>query len=265
MFTPNAANGLAHLNLHQLHTTRYCHKQFINRGYTFLHQPDLPVLESEMTALQIVKYNLENNIGLAINYCSAIYKNRFQRKGYRERFQSCIKEEYEGFTEFGFIRRLTIQDTPVNLKQLVTIFQKNKCHDSLWFFREIGSELLVHHSLLKHIDFNQYSLILNYFTPQLKDVCDKQDEAVQITLNPNRNIFVEKVLAYQTKINNAAAINCFQELFIEKMKISDVFKKFYQDYDLKTQANIDDMMNAKDQLDYLKTWEFIGQGLYEIY
>ena len=90
----------------------------------------------------------------------AIYKHRFQKKGYRERFQSFIKERYEGSTESGFIRRLAIQDTPVNIKKLVKIFQENKCHDSLWSLNKNSSELFVHHSLLKYIDFNKHDLIV---------------------------------------------------------------------------------------------------------
>ena len=35
------ALGVAHLNLHQLHASRYCYKQFVARGYTFLHQPEV--------------------------------------------------------------------------------------------------------------------------------------------------------------------------------------------------------------------------------
>ena len=93
------AIGIAHLNLHQLHASRYCYKEFIDHGYTFLHKPDMPILESELTALRLIKYAVDNNIELAINYCSTIYKNRFQRKGYRERFQTCIMSQYWSLTK----------------------------------------------------------------------------------------------------------------------------------------------------------------------
>jgi len=260
------AIGVAHLNLHQLFTSPYCYKQFINRQYTFLHQPEIAILESEMTALRLIKYNLDNNIGLAINYCSAIYKHRLQKKGYRERYQSFIKEEHEGLTESGFIRRLAIQDTPVNIKKLVKKFQDNKCHDSLWFFKKNSPELFVHHSLLKYVDLNKHDLILTYFAPQLTAARDEEHESFkEIVLNSDRTVFVGSKLVYQTKIKNSATINSFQELFIEKMNNGDVFKKFYQNYKLKTKADIDDMMNEKGRLDYLKIWEFIGSGPYEIY
>jgi len=115
-----------------------------------------------MTALRIIQHALENKIGLAINYCSTIYKNRFQKKGYRERLQSFIKEGYEGLTESGFIRRLAIKDTTVNIKKLVKIFQENKCPGSLWHYNKNNSELFVHHSLLKYIDVNKDGLMISY-------------------------------------------------------------------------------------------------------
>ena len=258
--------GVAHLNLHQLFANQYCYKQLIDRRHTFLHQPNIPVLESEMTALRIIKYAVDNKIGLPINYCCSIYKHRFQQKAYRERFQTFIKERYEGSTESGFIRRLAIQDKPVNIKKLVKIFQENKCNDSLWSLNKDGSELIVHHSLLKYIDFNKHGLIVTYFAPQLKSDCDAEDKnSKQIALNSSRNIFIERKFVHEMKIKNPVAINSFQKLFIRKMNNGDVFKKFYRDYDLKTKADIDRMMIEKDRLDYLKTWEFIGNGLYEIY
>jgi pyruvate formate-lyase activating enzyme-like uncharacterized protein len=260
------AIGVAHLNLHQLHASHHCYKKFIARGYTFLHQSDTPVLESEMTALRIIKYVLDNDIGLPINYCSTIYKNRFQKKGYRERCQSFVKEQYEGLTESGFIRRLAIQDTPVNIKKLIKIFQGKKCHKSLWFYDKKQEELFVHQSLLKYIDFNKHDLDITYCAPQLTEIRDEYDEnSKEVVLNPRRKIFTGKKIVYQTKIKNPVTATGFQELFVEKKNNGDVFKRFYTDYDLRTKTDIDDMMDEKERLDYLKTWEFIGSGLSEIY
>jgi len=260
------AIGVEHLNLHQLMANQYCYKQFMHRRYTFLHQPSIPVLESEMTALRIIKYLLDNNIDLAVNYCSTIYKNRFQKKGYRERFQSFIKEKYEGLTESGFIRRLAIQDTPGNIEKLMNVFEHSKCPDYLWFLNKNRGELFVHHSLLKLIDLDKQSLSISYFEPQLTGVRDESnDSSNEIVLNSRRSIFVQKKLVHETKINNAVAIKSFQELFIDKINDRDVFKSFFRNYLLKTKTDINHMISEKDRLDFLKEWEFIGSGLYRIY
>jgi hypothetical protein len=56
-----------------------------------------------------------------------------------------------------------------------------------------------------------------------------------------------------------------QKLFINKIDSGEVLKRFYLDYELKTKADIDCMMDEKERFDYLKTWEFIGSGLHDIY
>lgn len=258
--------GIAHLNLHQLHASRYCYQEFVDRGYTFLHKPDMPILESELTALRLIQYAVDKNIGLPINYCSTIYKNRFQRKGYRERFYSFIKKEYESLTEFGFIRRLAIQDTPLQIKVLLKTFEKNKCKASLWSVSKNGYELSLHHSLLRYIDFNKYALTLNYFAPQLiPNGNEADDNCKKIALNSSRDVFIEKKLVYQTKIKNPVTVKSFQKLYIRKMNVRDVYREFFKNFNLRKKADIADMMNERDRLDYWKIWEFIGSGLSEIY
>jgi hypothetical protein len=148
----------------------------------------------------------------------------------------------------------------------VNTLRDHKCHDGLWSLNKNSSELFIHPSLLKLIDFNKHSLLVTYFAPQLKSVRDDENEnSKQIALNPRRNIYIERKFVYEAKIENSVAIRSFQELFIKKINNGDVFKKFYRDYDLKTKADIEEMMIAKDRLDYLKSWEFIGSGLSEIY
>lgn len=260
------ALGVAHLNLHQLNATQQCYRAFIKRGYTFLHQPNIAVLESEMTALRLIQYVLDKNIGLSVNYCTPSYKHRFQKKGYRKRFQSYIIEKYEDLTESGFIRRLSVQDVPEKLRKLISGFQKKRCHNDLWFFDMTGNELFFHPSLLSNIDFRKFSLTVNYFTPLLTTVCDGADDNIrEVTLNAGRNILIERKLLQATKIRCPVAVRSFQELFIEKMNEDDVFKRFYKDYALETKADIDEMMKEKDNVCYLKMWEFTGSGLYEIY
>ena len=257
--------GVAHLNLHQLFANQYCYKQLIARRYTFLHQYDIPILESENAALRIIKYILENNIGLSVNYCCAIYKHRFQKTAYRKRFQPFVKKRYEGLTESGFIRSLAIHDTPQNLKNLVKLFQKSKNNESLWFLNEENSVLFFHHSLLNNINFNKYDLTITYLAPVLSDGCVDDGDIKKIALNSNRDIFVGKQLAYEMTIKNPATIKSFQELFIEKKNNGNVFKRFYENYELKTKADVAAMMNEKDRLDNVKTMEYIGTGLYNIY
>jgi hypothetical protein len=260
------AIGVAHLNLHQLFPTQHCYKRLVNRRYTFLHQPTLPVLESEMTALRIIQYAADKNIGLPINYCCSIYKHRFQQTGYRKRFLPFVQERYETSTEAGFIRRLKVRDTPAELGKLLKILREQRCSERLWQYNPGCSELSFHPSLFKYVDFSRHSLVVSYFAPQLTPDSDR-DEAYseEIALNSSRSIFLERKFVHEMKLSNPAAIECFGNLFLKKIGNGKAFQKFYRSYPLKTKADIGRMMTEKDRLDYLKSWEFIGSGLYPIY
>lgn len=71
------AIGVNILNLHQLNASRHNYRALLKRRYHFLHQSHVPVLESEMCALQLLIYAKENHIDLLINYCCSTYKKRF--------------------------------------------------------------------------------------------------------------------------------------------------------------------------------------------
>ena len=78
--------------------------------------------------------------------------------------------------------------------------------------------------------------------------------------------------SFVLKVNHG----CKQNIFCKKKSEIDwnhsvrllkkyLKKNFYRNYKLKTKADITEMMGEKERLDFLKTWEFIGKGLYEIY
>jgi pyruvate formate-lyase activating enzyme-like uncharacterized protein len=99
-----AESGVNHLNLHQMRLTPHNFGPLTERGYTFLHGEKVTVLESELTALRIVRYGLENEIPLPTNYCSFAYKRRFQHAAARRRAALTICKSGEGITEPGYLR-----------------------------------------------------------------------------------------------------------------------------------------------------------------
>lgn len=62
--------GVDYLNLHQLRLTPYNFSHLSKRNYTFLHGPKVTVLESELTALKVMRSILERGVDLPVNYCS---------------------------------------------------------------------------------------------------------------------------------------------------------------------------------------------------
>lgn len=96
--------GVTNLNLHQLRLTNHNARNLIRRGYTILHAEKPLVLESELTALEIINYAKEHNFDIGINYCSFFYKSRFQKAGFRKQVAQTIGIDMEKISENGFIR-----------------------------------------------------------------------------------------------------------------------------------------------------------------
>jgi uncharacterized protein len=65
------------------------------------------VLESELCALRLVRYALEQKIALPVNYCSFPYKRRFQHAAARRRAAQTVCAPGEVVTEPGYLRTLS--------------------------------------------------------------------------------------------------------------------------------------------------------------
>ncbi len=103
--------GVTNLNLHQLRLTSHNVTKLSQHAYTYLHGEHPTVLESELAALEIIRFVDENKLDIGVNYCNFQYKNRFQKAGYRSKVASRVTTGSETVTENGFVRRLFV---PVN-------------------------------------------------------------------------------------------------------------------------------------------------------
>ncbi|MGD9974543.1 MAG: radical SAM protein [Desulfatirhabdiaceae bacterium] len=99
-----AGAGVQHLNLHQLRLTPHNSRNLAARAYTFVHGEKVTVLESELTALRLVRHAIEQGIDLPVNYCSFPYKWRFQHAAARRRGIPFILADNETVTESGYLR-----------------------------------------------------------------------------------------------------------------------------------------------------------------
>lgn len=100
--------GVTNLNLHQLRLTDYNVTKLSQHDYTYLHGEHPTVLESELTALEIIRFVDEQGLDIGVNYCNFQYKNRFQKAGYRSKVASRVVGTREIVTENGFVRKLYI-------------------------------------------------------------------------------------------------------------------------------------------------------------
>jgi pyruvate formate-lyase activating enzyme-like uncharacterized protein len=122
--------GVKHLNLHQLRLTPHNFSEMIKRNYTYIHGESVAVLESEFAALELMKHAKESGIDLPVNYCSFVYKNRFQGLASRRRNAAFVLREGEEITENGYIRTFAEKDagrsvTYYQARQLSSVSYRN--------------------------------------------------------------------------------------------------------------------------------------------
>ncbi|MBK5274506.1 MAG: radical SAM protein [Desulfuromonadales bacterium] len=166
-----AAAGVQHLNLHQLRLTPHNFRHLAGRDYTFVHGEKVTVLESELSALRLVRYGIEKGIDLPVNYCSFPYKRRFQHAAARRRGIPFIQGEGESVTEAGYLR--VISKASVQYFEAVTLPAGSNRSEAVEIPLPSGRRIVVEKrpvSPLIPVD----SLLFTDFTPQTplpEEVC----------------------------------------------------------------------------------------------
>lgn len=167
-----SACGVSYLNLHQLMVGRHNYQSYMNRGYHFLHSWHTPVHESEMTALRLMKYAMDNRIDLPINYCAKIYKESFQERNYRMSYADLFLAPLESTTENGYFRRIRVRDTWDNIQSQAQKFRERNADPRRWAVLAPDEGMAVHPELLPRLDLADYQLKVEYYAPAVK----KKDE-----------------------------------------------------------------------------------------
>ncbi|MCZ4694555.1 radical SAM protein [Ancylomarina euxinus] len=98
--------GVSNLNLHQLRLTKYNAPKLLKRDYTYVADERPLVLESEIMALELIKYASDSHLEIGINYCSFNFKHRFQKAGFRSQIANALAEDSEIINSNGFVRNL---------------------------------------------------------------------------------------------------------------------------------------------------------------
>ncbi|MDJ0762339.1 MAG: 4Fe-4S cluster-binding domain-containing protein [Myxococcota bacterium] len=158
--------GVDHLNLHQLHATRENYRNLMDRDYTFLHYPSqypVPIFESEIAALRLIENALDRNLRLPINYCSQVFKYRFQNAAARGHAAHIGLEQFETKTELGYIRRLTISQPAESRRMLIEALEKEDISVDMWPEEGTDVGVAIHHSLLKFIRDAPSKITIRYF------------------------------------------------------------------------------------------------------
>lgn len=184
--------GVNYLNLHQLRCTPFNRSRLTQRGYTFLHGPRATVLETELTALELIKYSLEQNIALPINYCSFTFRHQFQRAGAHKRNSRVIKAAHEDVTPTGHIRTLSVWGREADIRALHQRLLSQEVNPALWQLSKTGDHLFFHGTLWPLMDFSDLRLKVTYSSTSLKPTMSFRHLFKEVILNKKKKVVIER-------------------------------------------------------------------------
>lgn len=151
-----ADGGINFLNLHQLRLTNYNYRHLRERPYTYLHGEKITVLESELTALELLKHARDQQLVLPINYCSFVFKNRYQKVAARARGAADMAKGHEQVTAAGYLRSCSIKAGPEILQPVIT--RLTAVDPALWSRTPGGDQIYFVANLWPHIITNNNHL-----------------------------------------------------------------------------------------------------------
>jgi hypothetical protein len=141
------------------------------------------VFESEMTALRLVRQGSEGSLDLSVNYCSRIYKTRYQGRGRRRRAAILAKAAFERITDAGYIAQLSLRDSPANIRRVTEAFRSQGRQEHLWSVDDSERELFFHPDLLTDVAGDNSDLTVRYFEAEIVPREDTHDADLDIVGN----------------------------------------------------------------------------------
>ncbi len=253
--------GVNHLNLHQLRATPYNVERIIKKDFHFIHGPKVLVAESEIIALECIKYVLDNEISLPVNYCSFVFKNSHQTKAARLRANEEFLKPHEELTRAGFIRCLYVKAEPEILSALFTELNEMDSlpKGTVFNYQESSSQLFFNMPLLSILFTKGHDIFLSYSFVHLRGALSYQNQFKEILLG-GKKVFVEKVAVFRNH-----RIDKILHNLLEKVKIISEEQNFL---DAIMQTSMETNIKDSDYIAMLlriKEFEYMKQGLQEYY
>ncbi|HNU73391.1 MAG TPA: hypothetical protein PKM95_00960, partial [Deltaproteobacteria bacterium] len=183
--------GVDFLNLHQIRCTAFNYPNLVSRGYTFVHGPATGVAESEIAALTVLAHAAERGIGPAVNYCSLIYRQRYQARAARHRWAERLKKGHEDITETGMIRSLSCAADPSVLDSLETSFAA----EGAGLYQRKNGRLYFGRALMAPVLAAGAGLRVSYYLPSIHPSVTYRNPYQEVRLNRKKTVVLERASA----------------------------------------------------------------------
>ncbi len=207
--------GVNYLNLHQIRCTQFNRPKLQQKGYTFVHGPGVTILETEQTALELIRYGLDQKIDLPVNYCSFTYRHQHQRAGAQRRNALMIKAPHEEITDIGHIRALSLWGEPEKISAVHDDLVSLGADPQLWKLPKKGDHLFIHPSLLPGINHSGLRLKVGYSGTALRPSVSFRHLFREIPLNSTKKVVVERFVRLPGLWLEGEQIHQFASLLLE--------------------------------------------------
>lgn len=187
-----ADGGINFLNLHQLRLTNYNYRHFKKRPYSYLHGEKITVLESELTALELLNYARNEGLQLPINYCSFVYKNRYQKAAGRGRGALDLGKSHEQATPAGYLRSCSVKAAAQLLQPAIGRLAVQD--PALWSRTPGGDQIFFAASLWPHItdQDGQHCVQLDYAETRVGTTLSYRHPFREIKMPGGNKIAIER-------------------------------------------------------------------------
>jgi hypothetical protein len=145
-----------------------------------------------LAALELLRHTLDNNIELPVNYCSFVYKNRFQRLAARRRHAPFVIKPTEDLTENGYLRALFLTGSPEALRRQAESFAAREAPRQGWQLGPTADRLAFTAALWPLIDFAGLRLQVRYFEAALLPAVTYRNPFVEVLLSKHRKVVIER-------------------------------------------------------------------------
>jgi pyruvate formate-lyase activating enzyme-like uncharacterized protein len=249
--------GVNFLNLHQLMASEDNYKALRKRHYHFLHQPNIPVFESEICALKLLLFARQHGIQLPINYCSAANTQRYGGH-VRARQGRVVRKGFEEITSAGYIRSFRVRDSREGIGSMLRRLEEAHCPAGLWQCNERKTEVAIHSDLLPYVDWSSAEVMIVYLEPGVG--LEKPDDGFV-----EGNLVPENSVVYNEGGWSQVGIESWRKLYMEKMNIKDVLRFFSRNYPAGGKDTASKLQKEMRELKEIANWEELESDLPEVF
>jgi hypothetical protein len=192
--------------------SRHNYQNLLDKAYTFLPPlafHEAPAFESEMIALELLKYAAEHHMKLSVHYCSHAYKAVFQRLARRLRGAAEAVTELDQVTDAGYVRRLSVHGLPKQIQEVATASRERRVPGTLWAQDRTGTELAFDPTFLSYVQSQGHSLIVSYYEAHIVSEghldARKLESVREITLESGQKVYVGTKMVAQYQVGEDEA------------------------------------------------------------